>query len=666
MTDRLSWHLESTYKLNDFQFGFRHQKSTANAITTVVDKINSLLENNTYVLSLSLDISKAFDSAWWPLIQYQLRNFSCPGNIYQLCCNYLKHREATFSIGPLNFHREVQRGCPQGSVCGPLFWVILFECFLCQDFGQDLSVAYADDAFLLFGGKSRADLENKGNFALDKIYEWGLNHKLAFNASKSKAIVFNRAGQRNLYARVPTLHMNGKKIKVVRELKYLGIMLDHSLTWNSHIQYITTHTSSIMHAFAKVAKTNWGLGASAMTAIYDSIFIPVLTYGCGVWGCAANKVHQKRKLISAQRRALLLITKAYRTIPNVCLQVLACKPPIDQYINFLQKIWYIKLGHPPSTQSSHFTDEALEVDIPFSHTLRHYTSFKFISGYPTDCDVTIYTDGSKREHLVGSSFVAYRDGLEIYHDLFRLGPLCSIYQAELFAILQALKWSDRVVSNGKITVITDSFSSITAIINNIDHPLVYDIQCVLLNSDNTYYFSWIHSHNGVIGNDRADELAKIAAEELANAIDYNSISIKVLKAILWNEMILTWQTAWDVNTSLTKRFFPDISKRLRNNWININHHNVQFFTGHGRFNSYLTRFTSCENDLCLVCEVTNSSLHYIYDCPMVECERHFLRTLLDEKNLQWPCEPCNLICDKEVYDQFEKLIDNYFRLTAIT
>ncbi|XP_023226394.1 uncharacterized protein LOC111627071 [Centruroides sculpturatus] len=305
-----------------------------------------------------------------------------------------------------------------------------------------------------------------------------------------KAVVFNKPGQRNIYARVPTLRMNNKRIAVVRDLKYLGIILDHRLLWNKHIQHITEHTGFIMHEFAKVARSTWGLGGMAMSAIYDSIFIPVLTYGCGTWGAAVKKEHPRQKLTSAQRRALLLITKAYRTTPTASLQVLARKPPIDKYITHVQRIWKIKCGFHLATLSNVFDAESWEENIPFKCTLSPYTKSKFNEISPTNCAIIIYTDGSKCENHVGASFVVYRNDVEIYYNVFRLGAFCNVLQAELFAILKAIDWCEGVVNNAKIAIVTDSLSSLTMLRKESTHPLAFTILPTLIDSDNEYYFSW--------------------------------------------------------------------------------------------------------------------------------------------------------------------------------
>ncbi|XP_023241290.1 uncharacterized protein LOC111639625 [Centruroides sculpturatus] len=456
------------------------------------------------------------------------------------------------------------------------------------------------------------------------IHDWGVLNKLCFNTNKTKAIVFNKPRHRNLYTHVPTLRMDGKHIAVVRELKYLGIILDHTLSWNSHIEYITKHTGYIMHAFAKVARSTWGLGGNAKGAIYDSIFVPIITYGCGTWSVAAEKVHQKRKLISAQRRALLLITKAYRTTANVSLQLLARKPPIDKYINYLQKLCKIKRGDSPASHSEHFIEESWEENIPFQHTLSPYTNNRYIETSPASCAITIFTDGSKYENNVGASFVVYCKKIEIYCKSFQLGPLCSIFQAELYAILQAVVWCEWIINNTQIIIITDSLSSLNAIKKLSDHPLAFYIQRILVDSDNDYYFKWIRSHSEVWGNDRADHLAKTASVDQNIVVSYNKISTKILKEILCEDMLMDWQRDWDDNISITKQFFPNILKFLHNTWILVTHHTVQFYTGHGRFNSYLSCFTSHNNKLCPVCGINDSSYHYIFECPMTETERHQL------------------------------------------
>ena len=116
---------------------------------------------NIYTVSYThlLDISGAFDNAWWPFVLYQLRRYNCPQYLQTLIRSYLTDREVVFEMEGARRSKTLTKGCPQGSILGPILWNVIFEDLLRQDYGDDVHiVAYADDAMLIVGGRSRTDL----------------------------------------------------------------------------------------------------------------------------------------------------------------------------------------------------------------------------------------------------------------------------------------------------------------------------------------------------------------------------------------------------------------------------------------------------------------------------------------------------------------------------
>ena len=64
------------------------------------------------------------DAAWWPAILKGLRDAKCPKNLYQLTQDYFRGRRAVVSINSCKMEKNITKGCPQGSCCGPGFWNI--------------------------------------------------------------------------------------------------------------------------------------------------------------------------------------------------------------------------------------------------------------------------------------------------------------------------------------------------------------------------------------------------------------------------------------------------------------------------------------------------------------------------------------------------------------
>ena len=104
--------------------------------------------------------------------------------------SYLAEREVFFEFEGARHSKMLTKGCPQGSILGPIFWNIIFEDFLIQDFGNDVhAIAYADDAMLLIEGRSRVDLELKAAGALGAVTQWSKKAKLEFSIEKTSAMM---------------------------------------------------------------------------------------------------------------------------------------------------------------------------------------------------------------------------------------------------------------------------------------------------------------------------------------------------------------------------------------------------------------------------------------------------------------------------------------------
>jgi hypothetical protein len=100
------------------QYGFKKGLSSVDAVRRVVSLDRG---NIKYIAGIYVDFTGAFDTLWWPSILARLRLMNCPANLYALIVDYLTDREVMIRTSHQRKIREVKRGCPQGSVLGPLF-----------------------------------------------------------------------------------------------------------------------------------------------------------------------------------------------------------------------------------------------------------------------------------------------------------------------------------------------------------------------------------------------------------------------------------------------------------------------------------------------------------------------------------------------------------------
>lgn len=98
-----------------------------------------------------IDIQGAFDSVWWPIIANRLRVLGFCRNIQEVVLSYLSDREVMIENDGEVVHRKMDKGCPQGSVLGPVLWNLTFDELLERDLPPNSrAIAFADDvAFLI-------------------------------------------------------------------------------------------------------------------------------------------------------------------------------------------------------------------------------------------------------------------------------------------------------------------------------------------------------------------------------------------------------------------------------------------------------------------------------------------------------------------------------------
>lgn len=127
-----------------------------------------------YVVDIFLDISGAFDNAWWPMLLLKLKGRGCFSNIYKLIYTYFLHGSVKLKLGNFSRSKSLSMGCPQGSVIGPYLWNLGFDDLLAIPLPSGCTLTgYADDGLLIIQSNTRAGLENLAKDYLGEISRWG-------------------------------------------------------------------------------------------------------------------------------------------------------------------------------------------------------------------------------------------------------------------------------------------------------------------------------------------------------------------------------------------------------------------------------------------------------------------------------------------------------------
>ena len=225
------------------------------------------------------DLSKAFDTVPHHLLLQTLRSIGISGPLLGWFHSYLSNRQQrVFIRGHSSSYANVDSGVPQGSILGPLLFIIYMNSIFDLRLSPDSKIIlYANDILLYKPIKTPTDISDLQS-DVDKIQAWVASHGLQLNISKTKAMLISRCKNKPQLH----LHVNNSVIEVVDSPTYLGVTITSTLNWSSHIENTTKRArrqlgyTCIYHAFHRA-------GPATLTQLYKSTVLPLVDYCSSVW-----------------------------------------------------------------------------------------------------------------------------------------------------------------------------------------------------------------------------------------------------------------------------------------------------------------------------------------------------------------------------------------------
>ena len=281
--------LEKNRLLCNEQHGFRPSLSTETALLKITNKIYENIENKKISLLLLLDLSKAFDSVHHRILMTKLAKVNIDSFWFE---NYLCGRIQTVKVGSTSSSpREVTFGVPQGSVLGPLLFLIYIN-DLPQFIRDCLLVLYADDTQILISGdidKIQELLKKAENILISAKHFFNSNG-LLLNENKTKFIIF---GSNQYLSRIPeqtSINFNNVILTVSQKAKNVGVVMDSGMTFNFHIDELQRKVNRTLIYLNRVWER---FEQESRTMVVQSLVLSVLNYCHSVWG-STNKTQMSR------------------------------------------------------------------------------------------------------------------------------------------------------------------------------------------------------------------------------------------------------------------------------------------------------------------------------------------------------------------------------------
>ena len=559
INDRLVWYLESNNILTDIQCGFRKRRSTIDHLVRLESYIRDAFLNKQEVVSVFFDLEKAYDTTWKYGILQDLHEAGLRGRISQIISKFLENRNFRVRLGStLSEPYEQEMGVPQGSILSVTLFSIKINS-LAKILSKDVQGSlYVDDFLMSFRAKNTITCERQLQCCLNKIEKWCIENGFKFSKAKTVCVHFHK--KRGTLPE-PDLKLNGSKVNVVKETKFLGVIFDQKLSFIPHMKALKTRCSKALDIMKVVSNQSWGTDKTVLLKLYRSLVRSKLDYGCIVYGSA--RPSYLKMLNTIHHQGLRLALGAFRTSPVESLYVEAGELPLEQRriklsLQYITKLKatpsnpaYDCVFHPDNQQKYErnikaiaplgirmkhhlencniVLDEIYEndnynippwelctptIDLTLHSTTKNETSdsdykqrfLELKDSYESQNFTSIYTDGSKSDNYVSASVVLSTDIFKV-----NLPDHSSIFTAEAVALKLAVQHIQRQAIP-RAVIFSDSLSCIQSLQSkNVQHPTILEIIEILtyLTQVNTeVVFCWIPGHAGIQGNEKADKVAK--------------------------------------------------------------------------------------------------------------------------------------------------------------
>ena len=296
--NRLAGHLEKYEILNNHQYGFRKERSTTHAITELLNQLNLNLNKRTPTVALYIDFRKAFDCLQYPILITKLETLGLHKSIIDWIRDYLQNRiQRVRANSTLSEPGTMRQGVPQGSILGPLLYII-YANDIVNKIKKSKVTLYADDTVIYNSHRNINKAMANIQADLNGLTTWCHENGIYINPQKTKYMIFSSRNILEGEGRVQ-LKVDGENVERVKSYSYLGVTLDEHLTFDPHVKGIISKVSDKVFQLRKIRQY---LTDRAALLVYKNMILPMIEYG-DIYVSAASKENRK-KLQVLQNKAL--------------------------------------------------------------------------------------------------------------------------------------------------------------------------------------------------------------------------------------------------------------------------------------------------------------------------------------------------------------------------
>ena len=296
LRNRLVNFLEGNNLIKNSQHGFRNKRSCLTNLLDFYNEVVNIFDETKAVDVIYLDFQKAFDKVPHKRLLNKIKSHGIIGNIHSWLKDWLTERKQRVVLnGKASNWRDVLSGVPQGSVLGPVLFLIYVND---MDEGLTCKISkFADDTKITGRVTSTAEkalLQSD----LDCLVNWSKKWQMTYNVEKCKVLHIGSNNNRSNYL------MNSTEITKVKEEKDLGIIISNNLKPGKHCTEVVKTANKLI---GFIGRTFEFKSEKVILALFNALVRPHLEYCVQFWSPHYRK--DIDKLERVQRRATKLIPR---------------------------------------------------------------------------------------------------------------------------------------------------------------------------------------------------------------------------------------------------------------------------------------------------------------------------------------------------------------------
>jgi hypothetical protein len=296
-------YFRENFLISIWQSGFLPGTSTVTQLIEIYDQFCKAVNQGKDIRVVFLDISKAFDRVWHAGLLHKLKGHGIRGRLLKWLQSYLTDRSQRVTINGTNSAwGKIRAGVPQGSVLGPLLFLIFIN-DITHVITRCKIRLFADDTCLYIEVDQPAVAAELLNTDLDAIHQWAKKWLVTFSPPKTEEMVISNKPPRNH----PPLLLNNQPIVSVKEHKHLGLTLTHNLSWRHHAEAIAKKANKCLGILRPL---KFKLDRASLEKMYTSFVRPLLEYADVIWDVPDTHRHVLDVLDKVQNDAARLVTGA--------------------------------------------------------------------------------------------------------------------------------------------------------------------------------------------------------------------------------------------------------------------------------------------------------------------------------------------------------------------